>query len=80
MPKARIAIALDPDLLARLDDLVKRAGFPSRSQAVESAIEEKLDRLDRTRLIREGAKLDPAFERAMADEGMAEELVEWPAW
>jgi len=80
MPKAKIAVALDPGVLARLDDFVKQAGLPSRSQAVEAAIEEKLDRLDRTRLARECAKLDPEFEKAMAEEGLGEDLAEWPAY
>ena len=80
MPKAKIAIALDPRVLARLDDFVRRAGFPSRSQAVETAIEEKLDRVDRTRLARESAKLDREFEKAMAEEGLGEDLTEWPVY
>jgi len=80
MPKTKIAIALDPTVLARLDGLVIEAGFPSRSQAVESAIEEKLERLERTRLARECAKLDPAFEKALAEEGLNEDLAEWPTF
>lgn len=80
MPKAKIAIALDPDILERLDALVEAAGFPSRSQAVESAIAEKLERLDRTRLARECAKLDPAVEQALADEGLGLDEAEWPAY
>ncbi len=43
-------------------------------------LEEKLDRLERTRLARECAKLDPQFERAMAEEGMSEELRLWPEY
>jgi metal-responsive CopG/Arc/MetJ family transcriptional regulator len=80
MAKTKIAIALDPAVLARLDGLVIKAGFPSRSQAVEMAIEEKLDRLEHTQLARECAKLDPAYEKAMAEEGLNEELAEWPAY
>ena len=80
MPKAKIAIAIDAGVLARLDEFVKRAGIASRSQAVEAAIEEKLERVDRTRLARECAKLDPAFEKGMAEEGLGEDLAEWPVW
>jgi Arc/MetJ-type ribon-helix-helix transcriptional regulator len=80
MPKTKIAIALDPAVLARLDGLVGDGAFPSRSQAVEAAIEEKLQRLERTQLARECAKLDPATEKAMAEEGLTEDLAAWPAY
>jgi metal-responsive CopG/Arc/MetJ family transcriptional regulator len=80
MPKTKIAITLDPEVLARLDSVVAEAGFPSRSQAVEAAIEEKLERLERTRLARECAKLDPTFEKTLAEEGLTEDLSEWPAY
>ena len=80
MPKTKIAIALNPTVLARLDGSVVDGGFPSRSQAVEAAIEEKLERLERTQLARECAKLDPAFEKAMAEEGLNEDLAAWPTY
>ncbi len=80
MPKSRIAIALNPAILAQLDKLVTEAGFPSRSQAVEAAIEEKLERLGHTRLARECAKIDPEFEKAMAEEGLNEDLSTWPKY
>jgi len=78
MPKAKIAIVLNPTTLRRLDAMVDQAGFPSRSQAVEAAIEEKLARIDRTRLARECAKLDPAFEKALAEEGLGPDVAAWP--
>jgi Arc/MetJ-type ribon-helix-helix transcriptional regulator len=80
MPKAKIAIALDRQMLRRLDALVAQRAYPSRSQAVEAAIEEKLARLEQTRLAAECAKLDPAFERALAEEGLSSELAEWPEY
>ncbi|MBE0645001.1 MAG: CopG family transcriptional regulator [Bacteroidetes bacterium] len=80
MSKTKIAIAVNPILLARLDGIVAEGAFPSRSQAVEAAIEEKLARLDRTRLARECSKLDPEFEKALAEEGMGLELEEWPEY
>ncbi|MFQ5740997.1 MAG: ribbon-helix-helix domain-containing protein [Acidobacteriota bacterium] len=80
MPKTKIAISLDPDILTRLDELVEGDAYKSRSQAVEAAIEEKLERLDGSRLVRETARLDPEFEKALAEEGMSEELGEWPAY
>jgi Arc/MetJ-type ribon-helix-helix transcriptional regulator len=79
MAKTKIAIALDPEVLEKLDALVDEAGFPSRSQAVETAIQEKLDRIARIRLARESAKLDPTFEKALAEEGLGSDA-EWPEY
>lgn len=78
MAKSKIAIALDQDVLAKLDGLVASAVYPSRSRAVQAAVEEKLERLERKRLAEECAKLDPEFERALAEEDISEELREWP--
>jgi len=61
---------MDDRLLRRLDDLVERAVFRSRSEAIQKAVAEKLARLDRGRLARECAKLSPREEQAMAEEGM----------
>ena len=44
------------------------------------AVQEKLERMERSRLARECAKLDPDFEKAMAEEGLPEELSEWPKY
>lgn len=78
MAAAKIAITLDPKLLSRLDRLVKQRRFPNRSQAVQEALRDKLDRLDRSRLARECEKLDPQAERELADEGLAEDFRHWP--
>jgi hypothetical protein len=43
-------------------------------------MEEKLKNLERNHLDRESAKLDPAVERAMAEEGMGEEMEQWPEY
>lgn len=80
MPRSKVAISLERSTLRRLDELVRRAVFPNRSRAIQSAIEEKLERLERTRLARECAKLDPAYEKALAEEGMSEDLAEWPEY
>ena len=73
MARSRVAVSLDEQILRRLDGLVKEAVFPNRSQAVEVAVQEKLSRLKRERLARECAKLDPDFEKALAEEGFAVE-------
>jgi metal-responsive CopG/Arc/MetJ family transcriptional regulator len=80
MARSKVAISLDRDALARLDRLVRQGVFPNRSQAVEQAVEEKLERLERSRLARECTKLDPSFEQALAEEGMGEELTSWPEY
>ena len=76
MNKTKIAITLDQRTVKCIDRLVWEEVFPSRSQVIQEAVEEKLQRMERSRLAKECAKLDPAFEKAMAEEGMSEELVQ----
>jgi len=80
MPKAKIAISLDKQTLERLDSLVLKKAFANRSRAIEAAVEEKLQRLDRVHLARECSKLDPAYEKELAEEGFSEELGQWPEY
>jgi metal-responsive CopG/Arc/MetJ family transcriptional regulator len=80
MGRAKIAISLDPRILHRLDGLVKKERFPSRSQAIQEAVEEKLVRMGKGRLAQECAKLDPAFEKALAEEGLSKDISEWPEY
>ncbi len=80
MPAAKVAITIDEQLLKRIDRLVAQRKFPNRSQAIQEAVRDKLDRLERGRLARECAKLSPSSERQMADEGLAEDLAEWPEY
>ena len=80
MARSKVAISLDESTLNRLDRLVKKRVFPNRSQAIEEAGAEKLARLERSRLAQECAKLDPAFEKALAEEGLSEDLTEWPEY
>ena len=80
MSKMKIAITLDQMTLAELDRLVQNNVFPNRSQAIQMALAEKLARLGKTRLATECAKLDPDREKALAEEGMSEELGQWPEY
>ncbi len=80
MKKSKLAITLDESTLKRLDKLVERAVYPNRSYAIQVAVEEKLARLERSRLARECAKLNPAFEKALAEEGLSRDLPEWPEY
>jgi metal-responsive CopG/Arc/MetJ family transcriptional regulator len=76
----KVAITLDQAILSRLDRLVRKRVFPSRSKAIQAAIEDKLARMERSRLAAECARLDPRVEQAMAEEGMGLELEEWPPY
>lgn len=78
MRAVKIAITLAEDLVRRLDELVRDRQFPNRSRAVQEAVRDKLARMDRTRLARECAKLDPKEEQAMADAGVG--LDTWPEY
>lgn len=80
MSVAKVAVSIDQDLLAELDCLVAKQVFSSRSQAVQAAVREKVARLKRRRLAEECAKMDPQFEKRMAEEGMAGELAQWPEY
>ena len=80
MSRTKVAITIEQGVLAKVDALVRRKVFSNRSRAIQEAVIEKLERLERNRLAGECAKLDPAFEKAMADEGLAEELDAWPKY
>ena len=80
MPKTKIAITVDAQLLDRVDELVARQEFRNRSQAIEAAIAEKLARTRRTRLARECARLNSADEIALAEEGLARSSDSWPEY
>ncbi len=78
MAASKIAITIDDKLLKQIDYMVKSGGFPSRSKAIQVAVADMLKRLERTRLARECAKLDPDFEQSVAEEGFSMEKDEWP--
>ena len=80
MAAAKIAITIDDNLLKQLDIMVKSKVYPSRSRAIQEAVADKLQRLERTRLAQECAKLDPAHEQNMAEVGLAMEMDEWPEY
>ena len=78
MAKTKIAITLDEKFIEQVDRLISEHIFQNRSQAIQKAVEEKLQRIKHNRLAKECARLDPAFEKAMAEEGLTEDLSEWP--
>ncbi len=64
MATTKVAVSIDSRLLQQLDRLVAQRVYPNRSQAVQEAVRDKLDRLAKTRLARECAKLDRRTEAA----------------
>lgn len=80
MGKEKIAITLDERSIGELDRLVEESVFRSRSQAIQEAVSEKLQRLKKTRLMAESVKLNPPLERELAEEGLAEDVKEWPEY
>jgi metal-responsive CopG/Arc/MetJ family transcriptional regulator len=80
MPKTKVALTLDAALLERVDELVASRKFRNRSQAVEAALADKLQRVARTRLARESAKLNLTEEKRFAEEGLVDALDGWPEY
>jgi metal-responsive CopG/Arc/MetJ family transcriptional regulator len=74
----KIAITLDAELLRKVDLLVAERRFPTRSRAIQEAVKAAIERLERGRLERECAKLDPKFEQQLAEQDLAEDLSVWP--
>ena len=80
MSSVKVAITLDRETLIRVDGLVLKNVFPNRSRAIQAAVSEKLVRMERSRLASECAKLDPKFEKALAEESLGQELEAWPEY
>jgi Arc/MetJ-type ribon-helix-helix transcriptional regulator len=78
--KTKVAVTLDSKVLDQLDALVASERFPNRSQAIEAAVVDKLQRIQHTRLARECAKLNQPDEQKIADEGLAADTETWPAY
>ena len=80
MSSVKVAITIESGTLEQVDSLVAKKIFPNRSRAIQLAVAEKLARMERGRLASECAKLDPKFEKALADEGLGRELDAWPEY
>ncbi len=48
MAASKIAITIDEKLVKQLDNLVNSQVFPNRSKAIQKAVEEKLERIEKT--------------------------------
>lgn len=78
MTAAKVAVSVDAELLREVDRWVAQGEYPSRSTAFQSALSRLArDRQRKRSLIAELAKLDPAEERALAEEWSSAE-VPWP--
>jgi metal-responsive CopG/Arc/MetJ family transcriptional regulator len=80
MSVAKVTISIESDLLAKLDRLVRKEIFPNRSQAIQSAVEDKISKVEKNRLARECAKLDIKEEQSLADLGLAADFESWPEY
>lgn len=80
MNAAKIAITIDQKILNKLDILVNSRMFPNRSKAIQEAVYEKIERIEKSLLTQECKKLDPDFEQAMAEESFAVETDQWPEY
>lgn len=80
MHAGEVALSVDAPLLCRQDQRVRSGKFPNRSRAMQEAVVEKPDRLDRSRLATGRSELDPQFERKSADEGLAQDFEQWPTY
>ncbi|NBT24475.1 ribbon-helix-helix protein, CopG family [bacterium] len=80
MSVAKIAITMEEALVEQVDRLVRERAYPNRSRAIQDAVADKLRRMDRGRLARECAKLDPKLEQALAEEGIGAEAASWPEY
>ena len=80
MATAKVAVSLRRSTVDDLDRLVAEGVYPSRSRAIQEAVDESLSRHTRDRLARECMKLSPDGEAALAEEGMDSEAEEWPAY
>ena len=73
MATAKVAITVDHQLLQSVDRWVKQGRYPNRSQAIQAALREKLERWQHVRLAEEVTKLNPQEERGLAEETLAGE-------
>jgi Arc/MetJ-type ribon-helix-helix transcriptional regulator len=80
MSTTKVAISIEKNLLNQIDEMVSKQVFPNRSKAIQEAVKEKLNRINKSRLAIECSKLDPKFEQALANEWNSTEVEEWPEY
>ncbi len=80
MSVAKVTVSIEADVLKQLDRLVTERVFSNRSQAVHTAVKEKIARLNKTQLARACEMLDRDEEQALAEIGVSADLSEWPEY
>ena len=78
--KPKIVIVIDEEVVKQLDYMVLQQSYKNRSQAIEEAVLEKVDRLKRGRLARKCAKLEPDAEQELAEDGLQQDVEFWPEY
>jgi Arc/MetJ-type ribon-helix-helix transcriptional regulator len=69
----KVAVTLETKTVAELDRWVREGRCPNRSRALQRAVDLLEEREKRSRLALELAKLSPAEERAIAEEGLGDD-------
>ena len=72
-----VTLTLDDSVIESIDKLVENSVYPNRSMAIRKAVERKFKRIDDAAFERELAKMDPEFERRMAEEFLPMYPSEW---
>ena len=80
MGKTKVAVTIDAATIIKIDRLVNAKVFANRSQAIQEALHEKIERIEHSRLAEECAKLDAVEERQLAEESMNGEIDAWPEY
>ena len=80
MATIKVAITVDERLLVKIDALVSEKVFPNRSQAFQSAVQDKIESVQRSRYLAQLALLDPIEERELAEFGIQSEMIAWPQY
>lgn len=80
MQKITIQVMLGPQLLKQVDRLVGSTLCGSRSELIEQAIAAHVASMRRASLTDACLALDPAEERALAEEGIAGDAGLWPTY
>ncbi|MBI5178633.1 MAG: ribbon-helix-helix protein, CopG family [Nitrospinae bacterium] len=70
MATTKIAITVDEETVKQIDRLVREGKYKSRSNAIQSALKDRLGDWRRKRFALEAAKLDPREERELAEESL----------
>lgn len=77
MHAAKIAISIDSHLLNKIDAYVEHKTFKNRSQAIQLAVVQAIDRLEHKRLAMECVKLNPKVEVEIAENWLEGEFDLW---